>query len=164
MRLIAFLILSVAAVASEPGVVDLAGSHESKSDERVVAEVQFTIEADTLPAKQEGTLFFVPIELATKEEKARNRAFAQYAEIKKLKPFTAWSYDLGIWPRPDGFEIQLSTDREMGDAVKIAREASFHVERFANVRVEKAGIVLTLAWKMKPNQPAQPTRGKAPRG
>jgi len=157
MRCLLLLLFAVHAFGADAIPVDLAGSYEAKSDERVFAEVQFTIEADTLPAKQEGTLFFVPIELATKEEKARNRAFAQYAEIKKVKPFTAWSYSLGIWPVPDGFDIQLSTDHQEGDAVKIEREAWFRVDRFVDVRVEKAGIVLTLVWK-KPNQQPQQQR------
>jgi hypothetical protein len=152
MRFLPFLLFAVAGFASEPTTIDLAGSYESTSDERVIAEVHFTLEADTMPEKQEGTLYFVPIGRATKEEKGRNRAFAQYAEIKKMKPFTAWGYSLGIWPRPNSFEIEVSTDKQEGDLIQKEREASFFIDRFTDVRIEKAGIRLTLVWKKKPNQ------------
>lgn len=152
MRLLLLLLLAVHAFGADAVPVDLAGSYRSASDERVIAEVHFTLEADTLPEKQEGTLYFVPIGLATKEEKGRNRAFAQYAIITSQKPFTSWGYSLGIWPRPNSFEIEVSTDRQEGDLVQIEREASFLIDRFTDLRIEKAGIRLTLAWKKKPNQ------------
>jgi hypothetical protein len=156
MRFLLLLLLAVHAFGADAVPIDLAGSYRSSTDERVIAEVRFTLEADTLPEKQEGTLYFVPIGLATEEEKNRNRAFAQYAIIKSQKPFTSWGYSLGIWPRPNSFEIEVSTERQEGKAVRIEREASFHVDRFADVRIEKAGIRLTLTWKKKPNQPPEP--------
>ena len=150
-----FLFFATICLSAFSAPAEFVGSDSSDPDERAIAEVSFTIESDALPEKQEGTLYFVPLKLATERERKMIRAFSQGATIERMNSFRSWSWSIALWPYSDRMDVVLTTDKDVKNSLTIRRAANFTIERFADVSIEKAGIRLTLVWKKRPNQALQ---------